>query len=93
MPVVSTDVRDGDPTVQASGQHRGSVTCTFDDGRIIQLNLRAPDLDAWNDAVANAANQAEDQMTRRDAGEAVGGSMVPYIRKALCASRERWTVT
>lgn len=72
MPVIATDVRDGDPTVQASQQHRGTVKCTFDDGRILEMNLRAPDLDGWNDAVAGAALKAEDQMMRRDADEAVG---------------------
>lgn len=63
MPIVSIDVRDGDPTIQASGQHRGTVDATFDDGRIVSKNLRAPDLDAWNDLIAsmNAVIQAEQE--------------------------------
>lgn len=71
MPIVSVDVRDGDPTVQASGQHRGTVTATFDDGRIIERNLRAPDANSWNDLVANIGAEIQAQMERRDAEEAV----------------------
>ena len=71
MPVQSVDVRDGDPTIQASGQYRGTVTVTFDDGRIIERNLRAPDSDAWSDAVANAGLEAQSQMESRDAEDAV----------------------
>ena len=70
MPVQTVDVRDGDPTIQASGQHRGTVDVTFDDGRIITLHLRAPDLDGWNDAVAAAGATAQAQMEERDANDA-----------------------
>ena len=43
MPVQSVDVRDGDPTIQASGEHRGTVTVTFADGRVRDISVRAPD--------------------------------------------------
>lgn len=61
MPITSIDVRDGDPTVQASGQHRGTVAATFDDGRIVERHIRAADADEWNDLVASmsAAMQAQ----------------------------------
>lgn len=85
MPVLSVDVRAGDPTVQASGQHRGTVDVTFDDGRVITLNLRAPDLDSWNDAVANAGAQAQAQMERRDAEEAVGDQDIAANKEASIA--------
>ena len=71
MPIVSIDVRDGDPTVQASQQHRGTVAATFDDGRVIERNLRAPDLDAWNDLIASMNAVIQSQMEERDAEEAV----------------------
>ena len=71
MPVSSVDVRDGDPTVQASGQHRGTITATFSDGRILERNLRAADADGWADAVANAGLEAQSQMENRDAEAAV----------------------
>ena len=97
MPVVNSDVRPGDPTVQASGQHRGTVDVTFDDGRVITMNLRAPDLDGWNDAVTAAPINAQTQMEERDANEAVtpdedvaankeasqAQTCVAYIRQAL----------
>lgn len=71
MPIVSIDVRDGDPTVQASNQHRGTVTGTFDDGRIMERNIRAADLDGWNDKVAAMSGEMQDQMERSDADSAV----------------------
>ena len=72
MPIVSIDVRDGDPTVQASGQHRGTVDATFDDGRVVSRNFRAPDLDAWNDLVAAAQATIQAQQEVQDAEDGVG---------------------
>ena len=71
MPITSVDVRDGDPTVQASGQHRGTVTGTFDDGRILERNLRTPDSDTWNDKVAAQSAEMQVIMEERDAQAAV----------------------
>ena len=97
MPILSIDVRDGDPTVQASGQHRGTVTGTFDDGRIMERSIRAADLDAWNDKVAAMTLEMQAQMENRDAEDAVdpeapvnankeasqAQTCVAYIRQAL----------
>ena len=97
MPVSTVDVRAGDPTVQASGQHRGTVDCTFDDGRIITLHLRAPDLDGWNDAVAAAGATAQAQMEERDANDAVGDTDVAANKEASIAQtciayiRQAWS--
>jgi hypothetical protein len=71
MPITSIDVRDGDPTVQQSGQHRGTVKATFDDGRTSEKPLRGIDLDDWNDKVAAAWGVMQDDMIRSDAHEAV----------------------
>lgn len=71
MPIVSIDVRDGDPTVQASGQHRGTVAATFSDGRIIERNIRAADLDDWNDTVAAQSTEMQAKMEEQDAQSAV----------------------
>jgi hypothetical protein len=71
MPITSIDVRDGDPTVQASGQHRGTIKATFDDGRISEKSLRAADADEWNDKVAAAWGDMEADMVRSDAYAAV----------------------
>jgi len=71
MPITSVDVRDGDPTIQASGQHRGTVTGTFDDGRILERNLRTPDSDTWNDKVAAQSAEMQATMEKRDAEDAV----------------------
>lgn len=101
MPIVSIDVRDGDPTVQASGQHRGTVTGTFDDGRIMERNIRAADLDGWNDKVAAMSGEMQAQMEAADAEAAVSPSepvaaseeasiaqtCVAYIREAAATEQ------
>jgi len=71
MPVQSVDVRDGDPTIQASGQYRGTVDVTMTDGRVFTLNIRAASQDEWNDRVTAAAATIQAQVERRDAAEAV----------------------
>lgn len=71
MPVSSVDVRDGDPTIQASGQYRGSVDVTMDDGRVFTLNIRAPDQDSWNDQVAAAGATIQARVEVQDAEAAV----------------------
>lgn len=71
MAVATVDVRDGDPTVQASGQYRGTVDVTLDDGRVLTLNIRAANLDEWNDKVAAAGATIQEQVELRDADEAV----------------------
>jgi len=70
MPAISADVRDGDPTVQASGEHRGLVAVTFSDGRVIERNVRAPDADAWADLIANIQSRIEQDVSEADAAEA-----------------------
>ena len=67
MPIVSIDVRDGDPTVQASGQHRGTVRVTFDDGRIVERNLRAPDFATWSARLAAAPAEIQADIEQSDA--------------------------
>lgn len=71
MPVQSIDVRDGDPTQQASGQYRGTVDVTFVDGRVFTRNLSAPDLDSWNDMIANYTAIIEAQIAEADASSNV----------------------
>lgn len=71
MPIISIDVRDGDPTIQASGEHRGSVAATFSDGRIVERNLRAADANAWNDLIAGISAKIEADQQKRDAEDAV----------------------
>jgi hypothetical protein len=60
MPAIGQQTRPGDPTVQVSGQHRGTVDVTFDDGRIVTMNYRAVDLADWNTKEAGASADAED---------------------------------
>ena len=71
MPAVSVDVKDGDPSVQASGEHRGQVAVTFDDGRVVTKNLRTPDADTWADLIANIMARVQDEVSENDAYEAV----------------------
>ena len=71
MPVQSVDVRDGDPTVQVTGEHRGTVTVTFTDGRVVDRSLRAPNADAWADLIANIAAKVQQQQSEADANDAV----------------------
>ncbi len=71
MPVQSVDVRDGDPTIQVTGEHRGTVTVTFTDGRVRDVSVRAPDADAWADKIANISAKAQSDQEDQDAAEAV----------------------
>ena len=71
MPIVSIDVRDGDPTVQVSGQHRGTVTATFADGRVVNRNLRAAGADDWLAQLAGVSTLIQAETEQRDAQSAV----------------------
>jgi len=71
VPAISVAVRDGDPTVQASGEHRGMVSVTFSDGRVIERSVRAPSADAWADRIANIQSRVEEDIASSDAEEAV----------------------
>lgn len=97
MPITSIDVRDGDPTIQATGEHRGTVECTFADGRIVQRNLRAPDANAWQDKVANIGAEVQDQMELQDADagvdpdeEVVAGGEASIEQRAVAYLRGAW---
>ena len=97
MPIITIDVRDGDPTIQESGQHRGTVTATFDDGREVSRNLRAADADAWNDLIAGISAVIQAQMEVRDAEDAIdSGADVVANKEASIAQtcvayiREAW---
>jgi len=79
MPVNTIDVRD--LTVQASGQYRGVVVATMDDGRVIERNMRAPDGDAWSDLIANIASKIDAQVAAGDAQEAVDPDADPQANK------------
>jgi len=70
MPAINVDVREGDPTVQASGEHRGLVAVTFSDGRVIERNVRAPTADAWADLIANIQSRVQEEIETADAVEA-----------------------
>ena len=97
MPIVSIDVRDGDPTIQANGQHRGTVAATFADGRIVERSLRAADADAWNDLIAgiSAEIQAKQEVQDAEAGvssddEIVAGGEASVEQRAVAYLRAAW---
>lgn len=81
MPIVSVDVKDGDPAVQANGEHRGTVVATFSDGRTVERRLRAPDLNAWNDLLAAISATIQTEQSERDAQASVAadGEVAPYL--------------
>lgn len=101
MPIVSLEVRAGDPTVQVSGQHRGTVKATFDDGRIAERHLRAPDANAWATLISNVSADIEGQQQEQDADSAVSPdsgiaasgeasqvqTCIAYIRQALATEK------
>lgn len=70
MSVVSTTVRHGDPTIQVSGERRGSVQVVFTDGRAVDRNYRTADEPSWDAAVASASAQAQEDMAWGDAQDA-----------------------
>jgi hypothetical protein len=73
MPIITpVEVRAGDPTVQASGQHRGTVTGTQStDARIVERSIRAADLSGWDAKVAAMPAEMQVQMEAQDAAQAV----------------------
>lgn len=103
MGVESSDVRAGDPTIQASGQYRGTVDVTMDDGRVYALNIRASDQDDWNDQVAAAESVVQARFEELDAeaavtpdaditanGEAsIAQTCIAYIRRAWDEQRAK----
>lgn len=71
MPVSETTVPPGEPTVQATGEHRGTVTYIFDDARTLAKALKAPDRTAWDDQITAIVPDVEAEMAARDAQGAV----------------------
>jgi NACalpha-BTF3-like transcription factor len=69
MPIVNTEVAAGDPTIQASGQRRGKIIFTFDDGRIVERNVRAPDANAWANLLIDLVDEVEKRQQENDAEE------------------------
>jgi hypothetical protein len=66
MPAIGQQTRTGDPRVQATGQYRGTIDVTFDDGRIVGINYQAQDLADWNTKEAGASADAEEMLRRND---------------------------
>lgn len=94
--IVRRDIIDG-PRIQANGQYRARVEFEFDDGRIKQKTLRAPNEAAWNALLATINDRMQEGQAENDAAEiddfdadiaAVGQASiqqraVAYIRRAL----------
>ena len=72
MSIVSTV--QSPPRVQASGQHRGAIAFTLDDGREITRNVRAPDLASYNElgnaleagVLESVQNQDSEELAQTD---------------------------
>ena len=102
MPFISYEVRQGDPSIQPNGEHRGSVDAVFDDGTPASQQVRSKDAAGWDAAVASAGPLMENAKTRDDAYEAVDPddpvdqngyateeeTCIAYIRSAWA---ERWS--
>ena len=63
MPVMSTQTRAGDPTVQVTGQARGTVKYIFDDGFAIELAIRTSTLAEFDPEIT--ARIPEVELSRR----------------------------
>lgn len=50
MALVGQDIVDG-PNIQVTGEHRGAIDFTLDDGRVIRRIVQAPNAQAWADAL------------------------------------------
>lgn len=97
MPITSIDVRDGDPTIQASGEHRGTVTATFADGRTVEKSIRAADANAWMDKLAAISSEIQAQVELSDAeqavdpeGEVTGNGEASIAQAAVAYLRAAW---
>lgn len=56
-----TTVHPGDPTVEVTGEHRGTLYFTFDDGEVLSSSLQAPDLATWNAEIPRLEESALDR--------------------------------
>jgi len=68
--IVNIAVIDG-PNIQADGQYRGTVEFTFDDGRRVLRNVRAPDAAGWSALLLSLEASVLDQVSREDAEASV----------------------
>ena len=80
MPITDTNVIDG-PNVQANGEYRGTLEFTFDDGRVIKRNVRAPDAAAWANLAVDLPAKIERVIQEEDAQEAVNSDLEVQIYK------------
>lgn len=70
MPITNTYLNAGDPTIEVTGEYRGTVNFEFDDGRIVTRNLRASDEDAWSALMLRIGDEVEAKQQEQDAEEA-----------------------
>ena len=69
MPIVSSELRAGDPTITSTGKRSGTIDFTFADGRIITRNVRAQDATAWAQLLIDLPAQVEKDIEILDAQE------------------------
>lgn len=96
MSVVRSEVIDG-PSMQATGQHRGTVEVEFSDGRIKRVPVRAADADAWANRIVDVGAESLVKLTNSDAEDGVSADTeivkrgfaskklraVAYLRRAM----------
>lgn len=87
MPVVSVFMNDGDPTVQASGEYRGTVNVELTDGRVITRSLRAPDEDAWSALILDIESKTLKEVQDEDAKDGIGDEDVAAKGEASIEQR------
>lgn len=88
MPIIRQDVIDG-PSIQSSGERRGTIEFEFDDGRIIRREVRAPDATSWADLLIDLPADVEQTVQLQDAKVASEGDAEVIDAEPGQASREQ----
>ncbi len=70
MPIQDTNVIDG-PNTQGDGSVRGVIEVIFDDGRKVQRNVRAANMPAWANLLADLPAEVQTKQEMDDAEEGV----------------------
>ena len=96
MPVVDSFLDPGDPSVQASGERRGTINVDFGNGRVVRRSIRAQGADAWAALLLEIEDRIEREVRQQDAeadiedaeieanGEAsIAERAVAYLRDAM----------
>ena len=86
MPVVDSYLK-APPSVEATGEHRGTVIVEFTGGRTVERRLRAPDAAAWAELMLDIEERIESETQESDANENIKDEEISANGEATRAQR------